>query len=334
MAFNYKDAHYVSDDGLILNSKFFTMGDEDPNGNETITDEQAPVGSWYFRSNKQVYYKNSLGSSGWIRWPQDFDVPFDPTGTSYNPTTQTVRAALLESLLIAEGKPRNSISYWDWNSDPIYLYGIGQTRSNEAPWPIAANAKLREISCTGGIDTATANALFALYLLPAGVVRNPVLGTLPTVVNQGLTYTESDFPHSGTTRVTINLVNNGPSRPLTFSENTLTRVVTIQLATNGSGVVTTTRTQLRDAFRANTTITLIYKITGTGGTILAPASIITTGGSVGEAIGAVFMRSKATGFKAGYNTNIVAGQSLVGRVFDQDIDGFSPTAMVANISYI
>lgn len=160
----------------------------------------------------------------------------------------------------------------------------------------------------------------------------PSFGTLPTVTNQSLTYTEADFPYVGSTRVTINLVNNGASLPLSFSENLTTKVVTIQLATNGSGVITTTATQLRDAFRLNTTITLIYKVVGTGGT-LTTASFSTSGGTVGNAIGAVFMRAKPWGRTSNYDVDLAPGDFLVGRVFEQDIGSFSPSSMTAFISF-
>jgi hypothetical protein len=229
-------------------------------------------------------------------------------------------------------KPRSSVFFWDWNSSPIYLYLFGQVRSNELPFAIGQEATLRELTCAGKINTATANAFYALYrvLDPATV---PTLGVLPSVVNQGLTYEESDFPYAGTSRVTINIVNNGPSLPLAFSENTTTKTVTIQLATNGGGTVTTTRTQLRDAFRLNTTISLIYAINGTGGTVMTTASISTTGGSVGNAIGSVFMRAKAWGFREGYEVELSPGNFLIGRVDDQDVGTFSPSSLTAFISF-
>jgi hypothetical protein len=256
-------------------------------------------------------------------------IPFDTSSNDFQ--SPNVQGAIEETLLLAEGVPRAPIFFWDWNSNPIYLHLFGQVRSNELPFVISQNSKLRELSCGGRQNTTTANAIFALYKITDPSLA-PSFGTLPTVTNQSLTYTESDFPYAGSTRVTINLVNNGPSLPLSFSENLISKTVTIQLATNGAGVVTTTATQLRDAFRLNTTITLIYKVTGTGGT-LTTASFVTSGGTTGDAIGAVFMRAKPWGRTSGYEVDLVPGDFLVGRVFEQDIGSFSPSSMTSFISF-
>lgn len=258
------------------------------------------------------------------------EIPFDNSTNGF--TSDNVQNAIEEIPIVATDKPRAAIFFWDWNSNPIYLYIYGQVRSNELPFAIGQQAKLRELTCGGKQNNVDANALFALYKVTDPSVA-PNLGSLPSVTNQGLTYTESDFPYPGSTRVTINLVNNGPSLPLAFSENLSTKTVTIQLATNGAGNVTTTRTQLRDAFRLNTTITLIYKITGSGNNIVSPASFTTSGGNAGDAIGAVFMRAKPWGSRTGYNASIQPGNFLIGRIFDEDIGSFSPSSMTAYISF-
>lgn len=232
----------------------------------------------------------------------------------------------------AVSKPRAPIFFWDWNSNPIYLYLYGQVRSNELPFAIGQEASLRELTCAGRQNNTNANAFYALYKV-TNPSSAPTLGVLPSVTNQTLLYTESDFPYSGTSRVSIQLVNNGASKPLVFSENVATKTVTIQLATNGSSVVTTTRSQLISAFELDTTISLIYAISGSGATTMTPATFSTSGGSVGNAIGSVFMRAKAWGFREGYNISLSPGDFLIGRVDRQELGSFSPSSLTAFISF-
>jgi hypothetical protein len=258
-------------------------------------------------------------------------VPFDNTDTNFQ--SEDVQNALEEAVTLAEGKPRAFVAFWDWNTFPIYLYLFGQTRSNEVPFPVASDSILREMSCSGDQNNVDANAMFALYMTDGQEPTN--FGTLASATNQQVTYEEGDLPYVGTTRVSIELVNNGASLPLTFSEDLNTRTVTIQLATNGGGTPTTTRDQLRSAFRLNTDITLIYAInyTGGGSTVLNPASFQCSGGDPGEAIGTVFMRATNVGFREGYSVLIPQGKALIGRVFDQDRGSFSPSGMISFLSF-
>ena len=262
--------------------------------------------------------------------PVASEIPFDNEGNSF--TSEDVQSAIEEVPGVALDKSRALVFFWDWNANPIYMYLFGQVRSNDLPFAIGQSGRLRELTCGGRQNDVNANAIFALYRI-TDPSTNPNLGSLPEVSNQNLTYIESDFPYTGSTRVTINLVNNGASLPLVFSEDLTTKTVTIQLATNAGGNVTTTRTQLRDAFRLNTDITLIYAINGTGGATLNTASIQTTGGSVGDAIGAVFMRAKAFGFRDGYEVDLTPGDFLVGRAFNQNVNSFSPSSLTASISF-
>ena len=257
-------------------------------------------------------------------------IPFDNEDNGFD--SDNVQAAIEEVPGVALDKPRALVFFWDWNAFPIYLYLFGQVRSNDLPFAVGQNGKLRELTCGGRQNNVNANAIFALYRI-TDPSTNPNLGSLPEVVNQNLTYIESDFPYTGTSRVTINLVNNGPSLPLIFSEDLVTKTVTIQLATNAGGNVTTTRTQLRNAFRLNTDITLIYAINGSGGNVLSTASFSTSGGSVGDAIGAVFMRAKAFGFRKGYEVQLSPGDFLVGRAFNQNVNSFSPSSLTAYLSF-
>lgn len=229
-------------------------------------------------------------------------------------------------------RPRAPVFFWDWNATPIYMHLFGQVRSNELPFVIGQESTLRELTCGGSQSNANANALFAIYKITDPSIA-PTLGVLPEVTAQTMTFIESDYPYVGSTRVTINLVNNGNSLPLVFSEDLNTKTVTIQLATNAGGAVTTTRTQLRDAFRLNTTITLIYAINGSGGTTMSTASIVTTGGSVGDAIGAVFMRAKPWGFREGYEVELNPGDFLVGRADNNNVGSFSPSSLTAFLSF-
>lgn len=222
-------------------------------------------------------------------------VPFDPDNTPF--VSENVQDALVEAYGTAALQSRSPLLYWEFNSNSnTYLYLAGQTKSNNAPYVVPKDAFLREVGVTARVTTNPSSAFYTIY--NSAAINAISLGTLPTVTNQALTYHESDYPYVGSTRVTINLVNNGPSLPLTFSEDPITRIVTIQLATNAGGNITTTATQLRNAFRNNSSIKLIWRIVGTGGTPLTTASIITAGGTVGDAIGSIFLRANtfALGF--------------------------------------
>lgn len=258
-------------------------------------------------------------------------IPFDNEGTNF--VSEDVQNALEEAVTLAEGKPRAFVAYWDWNSNPIYLYLFGQTRSNEVPFAIAVDSKLREMSCSGDQNNVDASVIFAVYNTNGSAPSN--FGTLATAVDQQVTYEEGDLPYTGTTRVTVELVNNGANLPLAFSEDLNTRTFTVQLATNGSGTPTTTKGQLRAAFRLNTDIQLIYSInySGSGNTVLSPATVVCSGGDPGDAVGTVFMRATNTGFREGYDVDLPQGSALVGRVLKQDRGSFSPTGMTTFISF-
>ena len=258
-------------------------------------------------------------------------VPFDNTNTNFQ--SENVQNALEEAVTLAEGKPRAFVAYWDWNSNPIYLYLFGQTRSNDVPFPVASDSILREMSCSGDQNNVDASVIFALYRTTGGEPTN--FGTLPEAVNQGMTFKEGDLPYAGTTRVTVEIVNNGANLPLAFSENLTTRTVTIQLETDGAGNSQTSRNELRNAFRLNTDITLLYSINvnSGGGSTVTPATFTCSGGDAGDAIGTVFMRATNVGFREGYSVLVPQGSALIGRVLEEDRNSFSPVGMIAFLSF-
>jgi hypothetical protein len=252
-------------------------------------------------------------------------VPFDPTGTPM--TSLDVNSGIIESYnsgSAALGAGRYIYGFWEFTGNAsTYLYGIGQVKTSDAPFVIARNLILTEITAGLNANATGANIFFAIYRTVGTNVVLPTIGSLASATNQALTYQEGDFPYTGTTRVTVNIVNNGPSLPLAFSENTTARTVTIQLATNGGGTVTTTRTQLRDAFRLNTTITQIYSINGTGGTIMTPASFTLAGGAAGNAIASIFTRNREVQYRTNYNVNLAPGDQLFGYTLSVDNGSFS-----------
>ncbi len=268
-----------------------------------------------------------------IKWIKDVasSIFFDSENNDF--TSDNVQDALEEAVTIAEGVPRAFVSYWDWNSNPIYLYLFGQTRSNEVPFTAAVNSKLREMSCSGDQNNVDASVMFALYKTDGSEPGN--FGTLAEVTNQQVTYQEGDLPYTGTTRVTIELVNNGSNLPLDFSEDESTRTVTIQLETDGAGNPQTTKNDLRSAFRLNADIKQIYSINyiGSGTTVLSPASFTCSGGDEGDAIGTVFMRATNTGFREGYDVDIAQGEALIARVLEEDRNSFSPVGMIAFLAF-
>jgi hypothetical protein len=258
-------------------------------------------------------------------------VPFDSDNNAF--VSDNVQGAIEESVLLAEGKPRAFIYFWEWNTNatPKFFYKFGQVRSDDGPFVVAVPSRLRELTCGGKLNNANANASFTIYKNDTGVAPT-TFGSRAQVVSQGLTFIEGDFPYTGTTRVQINLVNNGPSLPLVFSEDIFTRIITVQLATNAGGVVTTTRTQLRDAFRLNNTISLLYAIDGTGGTAMTTENIVCSGGSVVEEIASVFMRAKSWGLRE-FNIQLNPGDFLYMRNDNQNVASFGNPDTVAYISF-
>lgn len=240
--------------------------------------------------------------SQYIKTEVAASIPFDNSTNGFQ--SDNVQGAIEETILKAEGKPRLPLFFWDWSTtaDIQYLYFIGQIRCSDMPFIAPLTFRLRELTFTGKLNNVNANVFFGIYKTNGSL---PNLGSLPQVTNQTLTYIEGDFPYPNTQRVTINLVNNGPNLPLTFSENTQTRTVTIQLATNNQGQVTTTRTQLVTAFQnvpANT-ITLLYAINGSGTQIVNPATFSTSGGNVGNAITSIFTRAQS--YRVRYNNIMI-----------------------------
>lgn len=264
-------------------------------------------------------------------------IPFNNTDTDL--ISENVQNAIEETFENANGpKGRLPMFFWEFNTfSNNYLYHGGQVKSNESPFVSATEGIFNEISVAGRATSANSNALWAIYRLDSASAPTsgnvmPSFGSVATIVNQGLTWEEGDFPYPGTIRVTINLVNNGPSLPLTFSEDVSLRTITVQLATNGGGSVTTTATQLRDAFRSNNTINQIWRITGTGGT-LSPTSIQCSGGSVGNEIAAIHMRANGSNFRSGYDVIIDPGDILLTRCLIVDVGSIASMNVTGFVSY-
>lgn len=236
-------------------------------------------------------------------------------------------------------KGRLPAFFWEYNTFANnYLYHGGQIKSNESPFVSGNEGILNEIGVAGRMATVNSNALWTVYRILAANVPSsgsitPNLGSLASVTNQGLTWYEAEYPYTGSTRVTVNLVNNGPSLPLAFSENVNTRTVTVQLATNGSGTATTTATQLRDAFRANKTIKQIWRVTGTGGSALSTASISCSGGSLGDEIASIHLRANSSNYRAGYSVVINPGDIILARCDIVDVGNISSMQVSVFLSY-
>lgn len=254
-------------------------------------------------------------------------------------TSDNVQDAIAETFSNASGpKGRLPVLYWEFSTfNNNYLYHGGQTKSNETPFVSGSEGVFNEIAVAGRVNSANSNALWTIYRVDEASVPStgsvtPSFGSLASVTNQGLTWYESDYPYTGTTRVTINLVNNGASLPLVFSEDVGTRTITVQLATNGGGSVTTTATQLRNAFRANSTIDQVWRITGTGGT-LSTASFQCSGGSVGDEIAAIHLRANSSNYRAGLDIQLNPGDVLIGRCNTVDTGSISNMQMTGFVSY-
>lgn len=268
------------------------------------------------------------------------ETPFDNTTPgAAGLTSNETQAAIEEVYSNANGpKGRLPITYWEFTTNSNnYLYYGGQSKSNETPFVSGNDGNFNEIAVAARVNSSGSNTLWAIYRVPKGLVPvmgviTPTFGSLATVTNQSLTYEESEYPYTGSTRVSISLVNNGASLPLTFSEDLVARTVTIQLATNAGGTVTTTATQLRDAFRLNNTISQIWRITGTGGT-LSVASFTCAGGSLGDEIAAIHLRANSSNYRSGYNVAMNPGDILIGRCVLQDIGSMSNMQMTGFVSY-
>lgn len=254
-------------------------------------------------------------------------------------TSKNVEDAIKETFENASGpKGRLPILYWEFSTFANnYLYHGGQTKSNETPFVSGSTGLFNEIGVAGRVDSSNSNALWTIYRVDGSSIPTtgsitPSFGSLATATNQGLTWYEADYPYSGTTRVTIELVNNGPSLPLSLSEDINTRTVTVQLATNSGGSVTTTATQLRDAFRANNTINQIWRVTGSGGT-LSTNTFQCSGGSVGDEIAAIHLRANSSNFRAEYEVTINPGDVLLARCNTVDTGSISNMQMTGFVSY-
>jgi hypothetical protein len=219
---------------------------------------------------------------------------------------------------------------------PSWMRIFGNYTCDGAPYIFPVTGTLKDITITGSANSPEANQMISFYIVNVGITYplTPTLGTLATATNQGLTWYEGDFPYTGTTRISVSLVNNGASKPLTFSENTTAKTVTVQLATNASSVITTTATELRNAFRTNSTITQIYKITGSGNTALTTASFTCSGGAAGDVAAAIFCRASSLyAAKSNVNKNAAVGQALLFRAYDNDVAGMNPVLGSANIIF-
>lgn len=264
-------------------------------------------------------------------------IPFDKSNIPVE--SENVQEVIEEVYQEASGpKGRLPITYWEFSTYANnYLYYGGQTKSNETPFCSGSEGVFNEISVAARVNNSNSNVLWTIYRVPrtsiptSGAIT-PNFGSLAEITNQGLTYYEADYPYAGTTRMTIQLVNNGPNLPLTFTEDLNTRTLTIQLATNGGGSVTTTATQLRNEFRANNEINQIWRITGSGGT-LSPATIQCVGGSVGDEIAAIHLRANSSNFRAGYEVTINEGDVLIGRCNTVDTGSISNMNMTGFVSY-
>lgn len=297
-------------------------------------------GIWFVIVNKSttnIDIRNNSGTSLLILEP-GFSVLVTLQSNATSDGTWTIGIFVEDISAINGPKGRLPILYWEFSTNANnYLYYGGQTKSNETPFVSGSDGLFNEIAVAGRVNSVDSNALWTIYRVPASAVPvfgsiTPAFGSLATVTNQGLTYYEADYPYVGSTRMTINLVNNGASLPLSFSENVNTRTLTIQLATNGGGTITTTATQLRDAFRSNKTIQQIWRITGTGGTLSA-ASFVCSGGSLGDEIAAIHLRANSSNYRANYAVVINPGDVLIGRCIIVDTGSISNMQMTGFISY-
>lgn len=264
--------------------------------------------------------------------------PFDPSSTAL--ISKNTQDAIEETFANASGpKGRLPVLYWEFSTFANnYLYYGGQTKSNETPFVSGNEGIFEEIAVSGRVNSANSNVLWTIYRvdknsIPTTGAITPSFGSVATATNQGLTYHEADYPYLGTTRMTIELVNNGASLPITFTEDLVNRTLTIQLATNAGGAVTTTATQLRDAFRANNEINQIWRITGSGGSALSTATFQCSGGSLGDEIAAIHLRANSSNFRAGYDVTINPGDVLIGRCTTVDTGSISNMQMSGFVSY-
>lgn len=90
------------------------------------------------------------------------------------------------------------------------------------------------------------------------------VGAFASLVNQGLTYTAVEIGAAGND-ISIELLDpeaNDQSLAITVTDN----LISVSLATDGGGSITTTATQLQTALDADGDVTALVTVTGTGGT--------------------------------------------------------------------
>ena len=129
------------------------------------------------------------------------------------------------------------------------------------------------------------------------------------------------------------MVNNGASLPLAFDEDLTTRTITVQLATDGGGTVTTTANDLLNGFRANNTIKQVWRVTGGGGSVLTTGSFQCSGGSVGDELATIHLRANSSNYKAGYNIVINPGDVLLARCTTIDVGSVASMQVSVFVSY-
>ena len=232
---------------------------------------------------------------------------------------------------------RFPLFFWERDSNPAWLYFIGQSRSNEMPFIVSKPGKVKELAISGK-KSAQSNSMLTLYKKTAGsdIPLSITEGVLASVNNSAgnVTFEEGDFPYSGTTRVTINIVNNGPSLPLVITEDIPSKTVTIQLVTDSGGnSITTAKGDLREAFRDNTDITLLWRITATNYNNVQPEALVCSGGTSGDVMCSIFMRNKESFYKENLDISLAAGDMIGARCWQADRNDHYPIQLTTQILF-
>lgn len=241
-------------------------------------------------------YRVLAGEKNSNEYPEITEIDLSAINVSYDNTYTGLSATTVQDAIDSVSGDKigdTQSTFWDYSvsSGGAWLYCNGQLRGNGTPF-ISPKAGSLDLVTAVGVpnNTSTGSSIhFGIYKFTAGSV--PTLGTLPTYTRDYVIYTGSEFYGS---TVTVILKNNGVSKPLAFSEDLSTKTVTIQLATNSSGTVTTTSTTLVTAFRLENTITLIWKMNlGAGSQILTPGTFTIGNGTQGNSVGSIILRGNA-----------------------------------------
>lgn len=123
-----------------------------------------------------------------------------------------------------------------------------------------------------------------LYRRVPGRFRAVGFHNKATLTNQGITYTAKNKGTGGNS-ISITIAAGGPlNRALSVSVTG--NAITVTPATGGTGAITSTQAQVRDAVNANTAASALVEATGGGATLITALAATNLSGGTAYVVGA------------------------------------------------